>query len=113
MEIVTSLKKDHYLMSISGKIDTDNLAVFNENLEKCLNILIPALLVDCNNLTHFSVAGLRSLLRYQKLFQSQNKTIILFGLNPQLESIFFETGLDRFIFVTFTYNQALNLVRQS
>lgn len=113
MEIVTYLKPDHYLISISGNVDMDKLASFNSNLEKCLDLSIPAVLVDCDHLTYVCIAGLRSLLRFQKLFQNQNKVIVLFGLKPQLEAVFFETGLDSFIAVAPTYNQALSLVRHS
>lgn len=113
MEINTYLKQDHYLISISGTIDTDQLTYLNKNLEKCLEISAPAVLVDCDHLTHVCIAGLRSLLRYQKLLQNQNKVIILFGLPPKLEAVFFDTGLDRFISLASTYLEALSLVRRN
>ncbi|RDC63488.1 STAS domain-containing protein [Adhaeribacter pallidiroseus] len=113
MEINTYLKQDHYLISISGDIDSDKLIYLNNNLDKCLEVSTPAILIDCNHLTHVCVAGLRSLLRYQKLFQNQNKVIVLFGLQPKLEAVFFETGLDRFISLASSYNQALNLIRRN
>ena len=113
MKINTYLKQDHYLISISGEIDTDKLSYLNNNLDKCLEISTPAVLIDCDHLTHVCIAGLRSLLRYQKLFQNQNKVIVLFALQPKLEAVFFETGLDRFISLTSSYNQALSLVRRS
>ena len=112
MEINSSLKQDHFLLSISGDIDTDQLGFLNKNLEQCLEVATPAVLVDCEHLTHVCIAGLRSLLRYQKLIQNRNKIIVLFGLQPKLEAVFLDTGLDRFISLAPSYKQALNLARQ-
>ena len=112
MEINTYLKQGHYLISISGDIEPDKLTYLNKNLKKCLEISTPAILIDCNHLSDVCIAALRSLLRYQKLFQNQNKIIVLFGLQPKLEAIFLNTGLDRFITLASSYSEAQSFVRR-
>ncbi|QMU27982.1 STAS domain-containing protein [Adhaeribacter radiodurans] len=112
MEVNTNLSRDHLLITISGSVDSDTLASLNKQLDQCLETEAPAVLVNCESLTHVCIAGLRSLLHYQRLLQNKNKRIIVFGLRDKIQSVFFETGLDRFISVASTYNQALSLVRQ-
>ena len=112
MEVNTTLNRDHLLITLSGCVDTNTLSFLNSQLDQCLQTDTPAILVDCKNLTHVCIAGLRSLLHYQKLFQNKNKKIVVFGLKANINSVFLETGLDRFITVAFTYDQALNLIRQ-
>ncbi|MDQ4140841.1 MAG: STAS domain-containing protein [Bacteroidota bacterium] len=112
MEVNTNLNRDHLLITLSGCVDTNTIPSLNNQLDQCLETEIPVVLVDCEQLTHVCIAGLRSLLHYQRLFHNKNKKIVVFGLKDKIKSIFFETGLDRFISVAFTYSQALNLIRQ-
>ncbi|PSR53330.1 hypothetical protein AHMF7605_07205 [Adhaeribacter arboris] len=112
MEVNTISHRDHFLITLIGCVDTNTILSLNRQLEQCLQSDTPAILVDCKNLTHVCIAGLRSLLHYQRLLQNRKKKIIVFELKATIKSVFLETGLDRFISVAFTYEQALHLIRQ-
>ncbi len=112
MEVNTTLNRDHLLITLSGSVDSNSVSSLNSQLDKCLETGTSAVLVDCERLNHVCIAGLRSLLHYQRLLQNRNKKIIVFGLRNNIKSVFLDTGLDRFISVAFSYSQALNQIRQ-
>lgn len=104
---------DHYLIRLTGSIVPEALTAFNGQLQQALQAKSAAVLVDCKQAKFVCTAALRSLLSFQQQFARKHKQLVLFDLQPAVTATFINAGLEVFIPIVFTYDQALRYAAQT
>jgi anti-anti-sigma factor len=110
MKVFTRLYSDHYLVSVTGSIEPEEVSAFDNQLQLALQIPPPFVVIDCQQLIFVCTPALRSFLRYQQQFHNNRKKLILFGLQPEVITTFSKTGLEAFFTIVATYEQALRYI---
>ena len=90
MKINHNREADKLTVAIEGKLDTTTAPEFEKTLGEILNG-VTELVFDMTNLEYISSAGLRVLLKVQKVMFNQGE-MKLFGVNETVMEVFEITG---------------------
>ena len=92
MEIKKNLEGNRLTLSLVGELNTESAPMFEEVIKSSL-AGIEKLVLDMNELTYLTSAGLRILLVAQKIMKSQGEMKIR-GANADVKEVFFLTGFN-------------------
>jgi anti-anti-sigma factor len=82
------------IVSLDGRIDTNNSYEFENAVKPLLSVANPDIEVDCEHLEYISSSGLRVFLAMQKAIDARKGNLVLTGLNEWVLDIFKITGFD-------------------
>ncbi|MBQ7578347.1 MAG: STAS domain-containing protein [Synergistaceae bacterium] len=95
MLINKDAKGDELTISIDGRLDTTTAPQLEAEINSCLNG-VKSLTMDMSKLVYISSAGLRVLLKAQKVMNKQGKMTVT-NVNQEIKEIFEVTGFDELL----------------
>ena len=107
MDISISIEKDYALLRLWGRLEATQAAKFTEAVQKAMQEGRPNQLLDCSALSYVASMGLRSFLLSLKEVQQAGGTLVFFGLNDNVRSVFSLTGFDKIVQVRSSLEDAL------
>jgi anti-anti-sigma factor len=81
------------VLTVSGRMDAENAALFEEQCKECIAEGSTSLVVDLGGLAYVSSMGLRSFISIAKALQSKGGALRLSGLRGLVKQVFEITGL--------------------
>lgn len=97
MNLNTERQGDVLCALITGRIDGSNVAEFESSLGSAIEAGDRAVVMDMEQLTYISSAGLRAVLLTAKALKSQNSTLILCSLPDHIQEILEISGFDKIL----------------
>ena len=97
MEISTELQGEVLIARAQERIDGANAREFQDALQAALNDHDGALVLDMEDLTYISSAGLRVILLTARVLQRNDKSLALCSLSGPVREIFQISGFDKII----------------
>lgn len=95
------------VLKVSGEVDATSAFKLDQAITEQIQRHDQDLLLNCENLTYISSAGLGVLLSHLKELESRGRQVVLFLLNPRVFAIFQALGLDEFIVVKDSFEEAV------
>ena len=95
MLINKDAKGDELTISIDGRLDTTTAPQLDAEINSCLDG-VKSLIIDMSKLVYISSAGLRVLLKAQKVMNKQGKMTVT-NVNQEIKEIFEVTGFDELL----------------
>ena len=95
------------IISVTGRIDGLNAQEFHENLDKEIGGSDNPVVLDLENLSYISSAGLRSILLIAKTLQGRSTRFMLCSLPGPIREIFEIAGFDKIIDVLKSRSDAI------
>ena len=95
MLINKDAKGDELTISIDGRLDTTTAPQLEAEINSCLDG-VKSLIIDMSKLVYISSAGLRVLLKAQKVMNKQGKMTVT-NVNQEIKEIFEVTGFDELL----------------
>lgn len=89
------LSNDTWLVSVQGRLDQSQNPQLEEKLTDLLDDGHQRLIVDLTEATYINSGGLRCLVSAWRKARRQEGDLVLCGLNPRLQEIFFMVGFDK------------------
>lgn len=77
-----------FVVSISGSIDTNTYAVLEKEIDSILQVSPKALVLDMKDVKYMSSAGVRVVLKAQRMIQKNKGEFSLVNLQPQIKKVF-------------------------
>jgi anti-sigma B factor antagonist len=108
MQLSTRIKKDIYIIEISGRMDTLSSKEVEVKLEDVIEHNNSKIIIDLAAVDYISSVGLRVLLAALKKQNERNGLIKLVSLQPFVKDIFKITGLDRIFPIYSDQEEAIN-----
>ena len=107
LELQTDQIEGALVISVTGRIDGLNAQEFHDNLDKEIAGSDISVVLDLENLSYISSAGLRSILLIAKTLRDKNMKLVLCSLSDPIREIFEIAGFDRIIDVTGSRSDAI------
>ena len=104
--IYQTLEADIVLVRLNGRLDATTSPEIRTTLQKLLEKDQPKIIVDLQEVPFIDSSGLASLVSALRLAREKNGIIALSGIQPQAQTVFRLTMLDRIFPVHPTYNDA-------
>lgn len=95
------------ILSLKGELDASSSLMAINILENIVAAGVAHLVLDCTQLTNISSAGIGVILSVYHLSLEKHTRISLFGLQPQIESLFEALGIDKILHITETREEAM------
>ncbi len=95
MLINKDAKGDELTITIDGRLDTTTAPQLEAEINSCLDG-VKTLTMDMSKLVYISSAGLRVLLKAQKIMNKQGKMTVI-NVNQEIKEIFEVTGFDELL----------------
>lgn len=77
-----------FVISITGSIDTNTYAVLEKEIDVILQSLPKALVLDMRDVNYMSSAGVRVVLKAQRMMHKNKGEFSLVNLQPQIKKVF-------------------------
>ncbi len=100
------------VLTVSGEVDATSAFQLDEAIGEQIQQHDFDVLLDCKDLTYISSAGLGVLLSHLKELEQRGRRMVLFQLNPRVFSIFQALGLDEFLIVRDSLEEAATVVAE-
>ena len=97
------------VLSIDGRIDTNNYSDFEEEVNRLFNEGVNDIIINCRGLNYISSSGLRVFLVAQKKAISVNGKLHLCNLQPTIKEIFTISGFTSIFKIFDSLEQAMNI----
>lgn len=97
------------IIKLEGEVDASSSIHLDKALRKAIEQNFKKILIDCNNLSYISSAGLGVFMSYIQDFQSQNINLVLFGLSDKVKNVFEILGLDQLLKISKNLEDAKSL----
>ena len=111
---VSSDRQDGTLIArTDGRIDGANAREFQVALENAIDPSDLNVILDMENLSYISSAGLRVILMTAKTLQKQNAKFAICSLSPAIQEVFQISGFDRIIPIHASQEAAISSLRGS
>jgi stage II sporulation protein AA (anti-sigma F factor antagonist) len=95
------------IMEIEGRLDSATAPGMEEDALLCIQSGARRLVLDCSRLFYVTAAGLRSMLALARAMKETGGRFAVCGLQPQVEDMFENSGLDAIITVYDTPDHAI------
>ncbi len=96
-----------------GRIDGANAREFQVALEDAIDPSDRTVILDMENLSYISSAGLRVILMTAKTLQKQNAKFAICSLSPAIREVFQISGFDRIIPIHSSQEEAISSFKGS
>ena len=110
MEISAEREGGAVIAGASGRIDSSNSREFHSSLESVVTGDTTAVVVNFENVTYISSAGMRVILLMAKSLQSQDTKFVLCSMNSSIREVFTISGFDRIIPIHDSRAEALSAI---
>ncbi len=110
MQIRTEAVNGTLIAYVAGRIDRTNAFDFRRSMQALIGEET-TVVVDCQDLSEVSSAGLSAFLMIARTLQDQGMKFALCCLAPRLRSVFEMTGFDKIIPVHASRANALDLIK--
>ncbi len=107
MEIIEGMQNDINIYRLIGRLDTNTSPRFEQKLFQAISEGAKNMVVDFKDIDYISSAGLRVILKAFKALQREDGRIILCSMQKYVREIFKTTGIDNFVLILDTMDQAL------
>ena len=97
-------------VNVTGRIDGSNSHDFAEAVANSIEDDDRALVMDLNDLTYISSAGLRAVLVTEKNLRRRGSDFVICSLSGQIQEIFRVSGFDRVIKISRNREGAMDLL---
>ena len=111
MDINTERQDGALVVMAEGYVDGSNARAFHESLESALEADDKAMILDLEDLTYISSAGLRVMLLVAKTVQKQRGRLVVCSLSESVRNLFEISGFDKIIDVYASRDDAIAEVR--
>lgn len=95
------------ILNMKGKLDASSSLMTINMLENIVAAGVGHLIIDCTQLTDISSAGIGVILSVYHLSLEKHTRLTLFGLQPQIKSLFEALGIDKILHITQTREEAM------
>ena len=107
MKIRSEQQDRALVVSVSGRIDSGNARDFQSEMDGVLDKGGRGVILDCEQLSYVSSAGLRVLLRVTRDLDQRHVPFVVCSLSSMIAEVFQISGFDRIIPVAATRAEAL------
>jgi anti-anti-sigma factor len=85
------------VMDITGRLDDGTAPIVAEDALLCIQSGSRRMLLDCSDLSYITGAGLRTILAVAREMKVVNGSLAICSAQPQIEEMFKATGIDGFV----------------
>lgn len=110
MQITTESENGVLIAEVRGRIDGTNAGEFERAVLGAAGESEGAIVLDCENLSYISSAGLRAVLLIAKGLAQRNVAFALCSLSGSVKEVFEVSGFDRIIATLGSRTEALGAV---
>ena len=110
MEITAETESGTVIARASGRIDSSNSREFHSNLEAVVAADDPALVLNFEDVSYISSAGMRVILITAKSLQKTGVRFALCSMNDSIREVFKISGFDKIIPIHQSQSDALTAV---
>ena len=107
MEVETKRQGDTLIAKTDGRVDGANAREFQTALEAAIDANECAVILDMEQLSYISSAGLRVILLLAKALQGQNRKFAICSLSESIQEVFEISGFDKIISIHPSQAEAL------
>lgn len=111
MDIDTVKEGDTLVAKTEGRVDGTNAREFQEALEGVIKNADHSVILDMEQLTYISSAGLRVILLIAKALERQNVKFGVCSLSDPIREIFDISGFDKVVKVSGSQSEAISAVQ--
>ena len=111
MEIIEEIQDDINIYRLKGRLDSNTSQRLEEKLFQAISDGSKRMIVDFKDIDYISSAGLRVVLKAFKALQREDGRIILCSMQEYVREIFEVTGMDSFVPILDTMDEALKAFR--
>ena len=110
MEITAETESGTVIARASGRIDSSNSREFHSGLEAVVADDAPAVVLNFEDVSYISSAGMRVILLTAKSLQSSGVKFALCSMNESIREVFKISGFDKIIPIHASQSEALAAV---
>ena len=97
MNVTISTQDNKTLVTLAGRLDTTNVAQFQQDIAPLMNLDKPDIEIDCTQMEYTSSQGLRMFLILQKSVNSHGGKMVMKDMDPKVKEVFDITGFSNII----------------
>jgi anti-sigma B factor antagonist len=107
VEIIEEVQNDINIYRLIGRLDSNTSRMLEEKVFQAISDGSKKIVVDFENLDYISSAGLRLVLKANKALLREDGRVVLCSIQNYIREIFKTTGIDNFVPILDTMDQAL------
>ena len=107
MEIIEEIQDDINIYRLKGRLDSNTSQMLEEKVFQAISDGSKKIIIDFENLNYISSAGLSLFLKANKALLREDGRIILCFMQKYVREIFKMTGIDSFVPILDTMDEAL------
>ena len=107
MKIIAEVQNDINIYRLIGRLDSNTSQMLEEKVFQAISDGSKKIIVDFENLDYISSAGLRVVLKANKALLREDGRVMLCSMQNYIREIFETTGIDNFVPILDTMDQAL------
>ncbi len=107
MEITEKKQDSITILQVSGRLDSRTSTELEEKLNQAITDGENRLIIDFEDLSYISSAGLRVILKTAKMMKKNDGMLILCAMQDYVREVFEISGFDAFLPITTTSDDAL------
>jgi anti-sigma B factor antagonist len=107
VEIIEEVHNDINIYRLIGRLDSNTSEMLEEKVFQAISDGSKKIIVDFENLDYISSAGLRVVFKANKALLREDGRVILCSMRKYIREIFKTTGIDNFVPILDTMDQAL------
>jgi anti-sigma B factor antagonist len=111
VEIIEEIQDDINIYRLKGRLDSNTSQMLEEKVFQAISDGSKKIIVDFENLNYISSAGLSLFLKANKALLREDGRIILCFMQKYVREIFKMTGIDSFVPILDTMDEALKAFR--
>ncbi len=106
IDIKSLIENEYLLMKVIGQVDASSSIFLDDEINKAIEENHKNILIDCTNLNYIASAGLGVFMSYIQDLKAKEITMVIFGLNEKVGSVFTMLGLDQLLTIVSDKEQA-------
>jgi len=107
VEIIEEIQDGIKIFRLKGRLDSNTSQGLEDELFRAISDGSKKIIVDFENLDYISSAGLRVAFKASKALLREDGRLILCSMHKYIREIFKTTGIDNFVLILDTMDQAL------
>ena len=108
MEIIEEIQDGIKIFRLKGRLDSNTSPELEDKLFQAISGGSKKIIVDFENIDYTSSAGLRVVFKASKVLAREDGRLILCSMHKYIREIFKTTGIDKFVQILDTMDQALS-----
>jgi anti-anti-sigma factor len=95
------------ILTLNGRIDTDNSAYFQKHIQKLVEAGFMRLIFNCAGLNYVSSTGIGSFTSFLKTLKPKGGDLVLLGIQPKVFEVFQLLGFSQFFAIKKNLEEAI------